>query len=68
MLLYKFFKVLGTPWINKSRLAHCHNKRLKQESRSIFGRMEKSGKQELEEKNGVARREIAQPGFILLWS
>lgn len=30
--------------------------------------MEKNGKQELEEKNGVARREIAQPGFILLWS
>lgn len=30
--------------------------------------MEKSGKQELEEKNGVARREIPRPGFILLWS
>lgn len=25
--------------------------------------MEKNGKQELEEKNGVARREIARPGF-----
>lgn len=68
MLSYKYFEALGKQWLNKSRLAHCHYKKLKQESRSIFGRMEKSGKQELEEKNGVARREIAQPGFIHLWS
>lgn len=45
-----FFEELGTQWLNKSRLAHFDNKSWKQEGKSIFGRMEKSGKQELEEK------------------
>lgn len=38
--------------VNQSRLGYCHNKRIKQESGSIFEKMKKIGKQDREEKIG----------------